>query len=65
VPATPFEGEAREGDKLFDPAAAGGAGRQRGIGKLLAGLEDAPAIVTLILVDRHGKTPPVAIAAVI
>jgi hypothetical protein len=65
MPATPFEGETGEGNELFDPTAAGGANRQRRIGKLLAGLEDAPAIVTFIFVDRHGLTPPVEIAAVI
>jgi len=65
VPAAPLEGEPTEGDELFDPAAAGRAGGQGGIGELLAGFEDDPASVTFIFVDGHDGTPPVKIAAVI
>ena len=55
VPAAPLEGEAGQGDLLLDPTAAGGAGGQGCIGKLLAGFEDDPAIMALVLVNRHGS----------
>jgi hypothetical protein len=53
VPAAPFKGEAGKGNELLDPPSAGGAGGKRLVGKFLPGLEDDPAIVALIFVDRH------------
>ena len=55
VPAAPLEGEASQGNEFFDPSAAGGAGGQGSIGEFLAGLEDDPAVMALVFVDRHAS----------